>query len=92
MKIKSGDNIIVITGKDKGKSGKVIKAFPKENMVLIDGVNMKKRHQRAKRQDQKGTIVEKAFPINVSNVKKQDGEVKESKPQKAPRKTKAKAE
>jgi large subunit ribosomal protein L24 len=90
MKIKSGDNIIVITGKDKGKSGKVIKAFPKENMVLIEGVNVKKRHQRANRQDQKGSIIERSHPINVSNVKKQEGEA-EAKPKQA-RKTKAKAE
>ncbi len=70
MNIKSGDNIIVITGKDKGKTGKVTKAFPKENMVVIEGVNVKKRHQRATRQGQKGQIVEQSHPIHISNVKK----------------------
>jgi len=68
MKIKKGDNIIVIAGKDKGKTGKVARAYPAKNMVLIDGVNIKKRHQRATRQNQHGQIVEKTFPINVSNV------------------------
>jgi large subunit ribosomal protein L24 len=70
MNIKSGDNIKVITGKDKGVSGKVLKAFPKENKILVEGVNIKKRHKRANRQGQKGQIVEIPHPINVSNVKK----------------------
>ncbi len=87
MKIKSGDNIIVITGKDKGKTGKVTKAFPRENKVVIDGVNIKKRHQRPTRQGQKGSIVERAHPIHVSNVRKAEGEA--AKPKKATRKPKA---
>ena len=70
MNIKSGDNVKVITGKDKGVSGKVLKAFPKENKVLVDGVNIKKRHKRATKQGQKGQIIEIPHPINVSNVKK----------------------
>lgn len=74
MNIKSGDNIIVITGKDKGKTGKVIKALPREDKVIIDGVNIKKSHERARRQGQKGQTVEKPYPIHVSNVKKSGGE------------------
>ncbi len=69
MRIKKGDKVIVITGKDKGKTGQVIKAFPKEMKVLIDGVNVKKLHKRPRRQNEKGKIVEQATPINVSNVK-----------------------
>ncbi len=68
MKIKKGDNIIVITGKDKGKTAKVVKALPREDMVIVEGVNMKKKHERARKSGSKGQIVEKAMPIHVSNV------------------------
>lgn len=68
MKIKKGDNIIVRTGKDKGKTGTVSRAFPKLDLVLIEGVNVVSRHQRARRGGQKGQMVEKAMPIHVSNV------------------------
>ena len=70
MKIKKGDKIIVITGKDKGKSGPVVKAFPKLDMVLIDGVNMKKVHQKPRKQGEKGKVINRAMPVHVSNVKK----------------------
>ncbi len=86
MHIKKDDNVIVITGKDKGKTGKVVRAFPKEMKVIIDGVNVKKRHERARREGTKGKIVERAHPIHASNVKK----VGEEKP-KAKKTTKAKA-
>jgi large subunit ribosomal protein L24 len=68
MKIKKNDNVIVIAGKDKGKTAKVIKALPKDNLVIVEGVNMKKRHERARKSNSKGQIVEKAMPIHVSNV------------------------
>lgn len=70
MKIKKGDKVTVITGKDKGKSGPVLKAFPKMSLVLVEGVNKKKVHQKKRKQNEKGKIVEKAMPIHVSNVKK----------------------
>jgi large subunit ribosomal protein L24 len=70
MKIKKGDKIIVITGKDKGKSGSVVKAFPKTSQVLVDGVNLKKLHKRPRKQGEKGKVVSQAAPIHVSNVKK----------------------
>ncbi len=70
MHIKKGDSVIVITGKDKGKSGSVLKALPKKDMVLVEGVNIKKVHQRARGGGAKGQIVEKSFPVHVSNVKK----------------------
>jgi large subunit ribosomal protein L24 len=70
MKIKKGDKVTVISGASRGKSGAVLVAFPKQNSVLVEGVNMKKRHERPRKQNQKGQIVERPFPINVSNVKK----------------------
>ncbi len=68
MKIKKDDNVIVLTGKDKGKTGKVIKAMPKENRVVVSGVNMFKKNQKPTKQGQKGQVVEKNGSINVSNV------------------------
>ncbi len=69
MHIKKNDNVIVTTGKDKGKSGKVLRAMPKENMVVVEGLNMKKVHQRSRKGKSKGEIVDKSFPIHASNVK-----------------------
>ncbi len=59
---------MVITGKDKGKTGSVTAAFPKTNQVLVEGVNIKKKHQKPRRGGQKGQILDKAFPLHVSNV------------------------
>jgi large subunit ribosomal protein L24 len=70
MKIKKGDKVKIITGKDKGKTGAVIKAFPKDFSVLVEGINKKKVHQRPRKKGEKGKIVEKATPVNVSNVEK----------------------
>lgn len=69
MKIKKGDNVIVITGKDKGKTGKILRAMPKLNQVLVEGVNIKKVHETRKKKEGKGEIIEKTFPIHASNVK-----------------------
>ena len=68
MKIKKNDNIIVIAGKDKGKTAKVLKCMPKDNLIIVEGVNMKKKHERARKSNSKGQIIEKAMPIHVSNV------------------------
>lgn len=67
QKIRKGDTVVVLTGKDKGKKGEVLKALPKENRVIVQGVNMVKRHQRPTALTQ-GGIVEKEAPIAVSNV------------------------
>jgi large subunit ribosomal protein L24 len=72
MHVKKGDNVIVLAGKDKGKTGKILRALPKENRVLVEGINIKKVHERAKTRGAKGTIVEKSFPIHASNVKVKD--------------------
>lgn len=69
MHVKKGDNIIILAGKDKGTKGKILKAFPAMDKVLVEGANIKKVHQKAKRSGAKGEIVEKPFPIHVSNVK-----------------------
>ncbi|XOB41052.1 MAG: 50S ribosomal protein L24 [Candidatus Nealsonbacteria bacterium] len=69
MKIKKGDTVLVISGKNKGKKGKILKAFPQKNKVLIEGVNLIKKHQKPKKSGEKGQIIEKPAPINVSNVK-----------------------
>ena len=68
MYIKKGDKVVVITGKDRGKSGVVAKAWPKDERVVIDGVNLVKRHERSKKQGSKGQVVSVAMPIHVSNV------------------------
>lgn len=70
MKLKKGDNVIVLSGKEKGKKGTVSRAFPKENKVILDGLNMVKKHQRARKSGEKGTTVSVAMPMNASNVKK----------------------
>jgi large subunit ribosomal protein L24 len=68
MKIKKGDTVVVITGKDKGKTGKVLEVFPKEDRVLVDGVNLVSRHQKPKSAQEKGGIIKKTAPIHASNV------------------------
>ncbi|PIT91199.1 50S ribosomal protein L24 [Candidatus Kaiserbacteria bacterium CG10_big_fil_rev_8_21_14_0_10_49_17] len=68
MKIKKGDTVAIIAGKDRGKSGKVLRAFPAIEQIIVEGVNVKKRHQRPTASRQKGQIVEKALPIHVSNA------------------------
>ena len=65
--IRKGDNVVVISGSDKGKKGSVLKVFPKENRALIQGVNMVKRHQRQTQTQQAG-IVTKEAPVQLSNV------------------------
>ncbi|WP_026895034.1 50S ribosomal protein L24 [Clostridiisalibacter paucivorans] len=68
MHIKKGDTVVVIAGKDKGKKGKVLQAFPKKNRVLVEGVNMLTKHQRANQQLQQGGIVHQEGSIDISNV------------------------
>lgn len=68
MKIRKGDEVIVISGKDKGKVGKVIKAMPKEQRVVVEGVAVAKRHTKPSQANPQGGIIDKAMPIHVSNV------------------------
>lgn len=68
--IKKGDKVVVIAGSDKGTKGDVVRVLPKTAQVVIEGVNVKKKHQKAKTSDGVGRVVEVAKPIHVSNVKK----------------------
>jgi large subunit ribosomal protein L24 len=67
-KIKKGDRVVVLTGKDKGRQGSVSKVFPKESRVLVGGVNMVQRHTRPSQGDPQGGIKNKEAPLHVSNV------------------------
>jgi large subunit ribosomal protein L24 len=67
-KIKKGDRVVVLTGKDKGKTGQVLKVFPKEQRVLVEGLNMVQRHTRPSQGDPQGGIKNKEAPLHVSNV------------------------
>ena len=68
MKIKKGDNVKVLAGKDRGKTGVVARAFPDRDKVVVDGLNIRKRHVRARRAGQKGEAVQFPAPFSVSNV------------------------
>jgi len=69
MKIKKGDQILVISGKDRTKKGKVLRSIPKEGRILVEGINIRKKHQKPKKSGEKGQIVELPGLIQVSNVK-----------------------
>ncbi len=69
MKIRKGDQVLIIKGKDRGKKGKVLRGFPKENQVLIEGINIKKRHRRPKKEGEKGQVVEIPGSIPTSKLK-----------------------
>ena len=68
MHIRKGDNIIVLTGKDRGKKGVVSRVISDSSRVVVEGVHVVKRHQRAKKSGQKGTTISVALPIHISNV------------------------
>lgn len=69
MRIKKGDKVLIISGKNRGKTGKVLDIFPRDFKLIVEGVNIQKRHIRPKKQDEKGQVVEIAAPISVSNTK-----------------------
>lgn len=68
LHVKKGDQVVVLTGKDKGKKGRILEAYPSEQRVLIEGVNIVKRHTKPNATNQQGGIIEKEAPIHVSNV------------------------
>ncbi len=68
MKVLKGDRVVVLSGKDKGKEGTVMVAMPREGKVIVEGVNVAKRHQKPTRAMQQGGILDKPMPIDVSNV------------------------
>lgn len=69
MKIKKGDTVLIISSKDRGKKSKVLEVLPKKKRVIVEGVNLRKKHVRPKRMGEKGQIIERPSPISVSNVK-----------------------
>jgi large subunit ribosomal protein L24 len=68
LKIKKGDRVRVLTGKDRGKEGTVLRALPSEGKLIVEGVNTAKKHQKPTRVNQSGGIVERDMPIPVANV------------------------
>ena len=68
MKIRKNDNIVVIAGNDRGKTGKVLKVYPKTFRIIIEGINLRKRHTKPNQKNPQGGILEKEAPIHVSNV------------------------
>lgn len=68
MKLKKGDNVIIITGKDKGKKGKISRVLVEKNRVIVEGANMMKKHQRPRKSGEKGQMIDISMPIHASNV------------------------
>ncbi|MBL7069532.1 MAG: 50S ribosomal protein L24 [Candidatus Omnitrophica bacterium] len=67
-RLRKGDTVITLAGKDKGKTGKILKIFPQEGRAVVEGVNFVKKHMRKTRQDQQGGIIERENPITISNI------------------------
>ena len=84
LHIKKGDTVVVRSGVDKAKTGKVLEVFPKEGLVLVEGVGMYKKHQKPRKEGQKGQIIDKYHPIQASKVmladKKEKGKAKTAAP------------
>lgn len=68
LKIRKGDRVQVLTGKDRGKQGNVSRVLPSRDRVIVDGVNVAKRHHKARSMEEPGGIIDKDLPIHVSNV------------------------
>lgn len=74
MKIKVGDTVKILAGKDKGKTGTILKTLPTTEQVLIEGINVVQKHQKAQRRRSQGQIIEKSMPIHISNVALLEGD------------------
>ena len=68
MKLKKGDRVVVLQGKDRGKEGLISRVFPKENKVMVDGINVAKKHQKSTRATMQGGIIDKEMPVDASTV------------------------
>ena len=90
MKVKVGDNVKVLAGKDKGKEGRIIKTLKKDNKVVVEGINIIKKHVKPNRMNEIGSIVEVEAPIHVSNVKVVAETKKETKKAKTTKKSEKK--
>jgi len=69
MKLKKNDTVLIISGKDRGKKGKVLNVFPEQRKLLVEGVNIRKKHVRPKKSGEKGQIVESPSPLSACNAK-----------------------
>lgn len=69
MKIHKNDQVLIISGKDRGRKGKILDVFPQEQRVVVEGANIKKKHVRPRKSGEKGQVVETPGPISISNVK-----------------------
>lgn len=76
LHVKKGDTVVVLAGNDKGKTGVVKEALPRENKVLVEGVNLRWKHKKPTQQNPKGERVEREVPIHASNVKRVEGEAR----------------
>ena len=90
MKVKVGDNVRILAGKDKGKEGRIIKTLKKDNKVVVEGINVVKKHVKPNRMNEVGSIVEVEAPIHVSNVKLVEETKKETKKAKTTKKSEKK--
>lgn len=91
MKVKVGDNVKILAGKDKGKEGKVIRTIKLQNRIVVEGINIAKRHSKPRTTEDKGGIIDIEAPIHVSNVKViGDKKVKEAKTKEVKPKTETK--
>ncbi len=68
MKLRKNDNVMVIAGNDKGKTGKILKVFTKKSRIIVEGINLRKRHTKPSQNNPQGGIIEKESPIDASNV------------------------
>lgn len=69
MKLKKGDSVLIISGKDKGRTAKILKSIPKEGEILVEGMNLKSKHIKPKKQGEQGQVVKIPLPIDISNAK-----------------------
>jgi large subunit ribosomal protein L24 len=88
MKVKVGDNVRILAGKDKGKEGKIIKTLKNKDKVVVEGINMVKKHVKPRGMNEVGSIVDVEAPIHVSNVKLSEKSAKKAKDVKASKKEK----
>ena len=79
MHIKKGDNVIILSGDDKGKTGKVARALPSLNKIVVEGMNTVKKHQRARAEGQKGQMITVSMPFDASKARNADTEAKPAK-------------
>lgn len=78
LKIKAGDNVVVIAGRDKNKTGKVLRVFPDTNKAIVEGVHIVKKHEKPSATNPQGGIVQKETPIQISNIAVVDPKTKEA--------------